>query len=209
MSGKNDRQRTIKWYDGFLYNRFITPLQGEIMGLVDELIPTGSTVVDIGCGPGALVLKLSAKCREVTGVDVSSRMIAYARTQKEKRRATNVTFVCADASSMGRIHDEPFSFAVICLCLHGMSWQVRQNVLKNCFTFSESAILADFVSPFPKNIVGAGQVLLELLEGRESFENFKEWQRQGGIDGFITRMGLTVLEERYWSNGFGKTSLVD
>jgi len=209
MSGNNASQRTAKWYDGFLYSKLITPFQGEMMGLVEELIPIGSTAIDIGCGPGALVLKLSAKCRRVTGVDVSSRMIAYARSQKEKAGATNVTFVCDDASRMGRIHDELFSFAIICLCLHGMSWKVRLNVLKNCFTFSEKVILADFVSPFPKNIAGAGQILLEFIEGRESFENFKEWQRQGGIDGFITQMGLTVIEEKRWSNGFGKTTLVD
>jgi len=131
MSVKNNRRRTTKWYDGFLYSKLITPLQGEIMGLVDELIPIGSTVIDIGCGPGSLVLKLSAKCKRVTGVDVSNRMIAYARTQKEKTGATNVTFVCEDASTMGTIHDEQFSFAIICMCLHGMSWKVRQDVIEN------------------------------------------------------------------------------
>jgi len=208
MCGKNDRQKTTKWYDGFLYSKLITPLEGEFMSLVDELIPIGSTVIDIGCGPGALVLKLSGKCERVTGIDVSDRMIAYAKKQKEKMGATNVTFVCEDASTMARIHDEQFSFATMCACLHGMSWRVRQDVIRNCYTFSEKVILSDFVSPLPRNIVGAGQILLEVLEGRESFRNFKEWQREGGIDGFIRQMGLTVVEEKHWSNGFGKTSLV-
>lgn len=208
MPKKSDRQNTTKWYDGFLYNKFITPLEGEIMIIVDELIPIGSTVIDIGCGPGSLVLKLSAKCKKVTGVDISNKMIAYANTQKEKMQATNVTFICEDASTMGTIHDEKFSFATVCLCLHGMSWKTRQDVIKNCFSFSQRVILADFISPFPKGIVGTGQILLEIIEGRESFRNFKEWQRKGGIDGFIEQMGLSVIEERRWSDGFGKTSLV-
>ena len=208
MSVKNNRQRTTKWYDGFLYSKLITPLEGEKMSLIDELIPIGSTVIDIGCGPGSLVLKLSAKCKRVTGVDVSNRMIAYARTQKEKMGATNVTFVCDDASKMGTIHDEQFSFAIICFCLHGMSGKVRHDVIGNCFTLSQKVILADFVSPFPKNIVGAAQTLLEIIEGRISFRNFKEWQRQGGIDGFIEQMGLNVIEEKHWADGFGKTILV-
>ena len=208
MSAKNIRHRTTKWYDGPLYNRLITPLQGEIMSLVEDLIPYGSTVIDIGCGPGSLVLKLSAKCKRVTGVDVSSKMIAYARTQKEKVGATNATFVCEDASTMGTIHDEQFSFAIVCFCLHGMSRKNRQDVIKNCFALSQKAILTDFVSPSPKNIVGAVQILLEAIEGRESFGNFKEWQRQGGIDGFIKQMGLNVIEEKHWSNGFAKASLV-
>jgi len=208
MSIKNNRQRTTKWYDGFLYSKLITPLEDEKMSLVDELIPIGSTVIDIGCGPGSFVLKLSAKCKRVTGVDLSNRMIAYARKQKEKMGATNVTFVCEDASTMGTIHDEHFSLATICFCLHGMSWKVRQDVIENCFTLSQKVILADFVSPFPKNIVGAGQILLEAIEGRESYRNFKEWQRTGGIDGFIKKMGLNVIEEKHWADGFGKTSLV-
>ena len=208
MSVKNNRQRTTKWYDGFLYNKVITPFEGEIMILVDELIPIGSTVIDIGCGPCSLVLELSTKCKRVTGIDVSKRMIAYPRTQKEKMGATNVRFVCEDASKMKSIHDEQFSFAIVCLCLHGMSWKIRQDVIKNCFSLSQKVILADFVSPFPKNIIGAAQTLLEVIEGRESYVNFKEWQRQGGIDGFIKQMGLNVIEEKHWADGFGKTSLV-
>lgn len=209
MSVKNNRQRTTKWYDGFLYNKVITPFEGEIMIIVDELIPIGSTVIDIGCGPGSLVLKLSTKCKKVTGVDISNRMIAYANTQKKKMQATNVTFICEDASTMGTIHDEKFSFAIVCLCLHGMSLKTRQDVIRNCFSLSQRVILADFISPFPKGIVGTGQILLEIIEGRESFRNFKEWQRKGGIDGFIEQMELNVIEERHWADGFGKTSLVN
>ena len=89
------------------------------------------------------------------------------------------------------------------MCLHGMSCKTRQDVINNCFSLSQRVILADFISPFPKNIFGAGQTLLEVIEGRESYRNFKEWQRQGGIDGFIKQ-----IEEKQWADGFGKTSLV-
>ncbi len=57
MSAKNKRHQTIKWYDGFLYSKLITPLEGELISLINELIPVGSTVIDIGCGPGSLVMK--------------------------------------------------------------------------------------------------------------------------------------------------------
>jgi SAM-dependent methyltransferase len=201
------RQKTTKWYDGSFYNMVITPLEGEIMSLTDELIPGGSTVIDIGCGPGALALKLSAKCNQVTGVDISPKMIAYAKKQKEKKKALNVSFICDDGSTVRIIHEEKFSFAILSMCLHGMSPQTRQDVIKNCFSFSHRVILADFISPFPKGIAGAGQILLEKIEGRESYRNFKDWQVQGGIDRFIKGMGLRVVEEKPWSNGFGKTIL--
>jgi SAM-dependent methyltransferase len=208
MTGNKDRQKSANWYDGFLYNMLVTPLESEFMQIVDELTPIGSTVIDIGCGPGALVLKLSSKCKRVAGIDVSYRMITYARKQAEKIGATNVTFVCEDASTMASIHAEKFSFATMCACLHGMSCRTRKDVIRNSYTFSEKAILSDFISPLPRNILAVGQTLLEILEGRDSFRNFKEWQRGGGIDGFIRQMGLNVIEEKYWSNGFGKTILV-
>ena len=208
MYRKSGRLKTTKWYDGFLYRTFITPFEGEMMDQVDELIPNGSAVIDIGCGAGSLVLKLSAKCKKVTGVDISNRMIAYANTQKEKRHAANVTFICDDVSTMKIMRDERFSYATVCLCLHGMSWRNRQEVITNCVSLSQGVILADFISPFPRSIVGTGQMLLEIIEGRESFGNFKDWQHGGGIDGFIDRTGLKIIEERRWSNGFGKTILV-
>jgi len=154
------------------------------------------------------MLKLSAKCRKVTGVDLSERMIAYARTQKERLGAINVDFVCDDGSAMRMVHDERFSFAIVCMCLHGMSWKVRRDVMKNCFAVSQRVIVTDYVSPFPKSILAAGYTLLEVIEGRDSYRNFREWQREGGIDGFIKHMGLNVVQERPWTDGFGKTGLV-
>jgi SAM-dependent methyltransferase len=116
-----------------------------------------------------LVLKLSGKCKRVAGVDLSDRMIAYARKQKARMAATNVTFVCEDASKTGTILDERFSLATVCFCLHGMSSNVRRDVIGNCFVLSQKVILADFVSAFPKSIVGAAQILIEAIEGRKSY----------------------------------------
>lgn len=196
------------WYDGALYRAFITPLQGEMTCLVVELVPVGSTVIDIGCGPGALALTLSARCSSVVGVDVSPRMIAYADKQRAARDVSNVMFVCGDATSLTISPDLRFTHSTLSLCLHGMAPDTRRAVVTKCRSIAEKLILVDFVSPFPRGLLSVGQTLLEIIEGQASYRNFRDWQQRGGIDSFIDRMGLTVVEERRWSNGFGKAVLV-
>ena len=208
MSDKPSKSKTTHWYDGLFYNMLITPFETEIIKRMIELIPAGSSVIDLGCGPGTLAMKLSQKCGAVTGVDISNRMIRFANRQKKNNRAANLTFICDDASTMAPIQKEKFSFAILSMCLHGMSAEIREAVIKNCFNLAEQVIITDFISPWPKNIRGAGQIILEKIEGEESFRNFNDWLLIGGIDGFIEGMRLKVIKERPWSDGFGKTILV-
>jgi SAM-dependent methyltransferase len=52
--------------------------------------------LDFGCGVGRLVLPLAERCREVTGVDVSSSMLAEARHNCDAAGATGVQLVQGD-----------------------------------------------------------------------------------------------------------------
>ena len=46
---------------------------------VCELLPSGSTVLDVGCGTGVFASRLAAKGYEVTGVDPSAGMLEHLR----------------------------------------------------------------------------------------------------------------------------------
>jgi ubiquinone/menaquinone biosynthesis C-methylase UbiE len=49
--------------------------------VMDELLPLkGASVIDVGCGDGWLVRKLTAKGAHVTGIEVSPKQLAHART---------------------------------------------------------------------------------------------------------------------------------
>lgn len=51
--------------------------------VMDELLPLqGATVIDVGCGDGWLVRQLTRKGAHVTGVEVSPKHLAHARTFK-------------------------------------------------------------------------------------------------------------------------------
>ena len=88
-----------------------------------------------------------------------------------------------------------------------MTHKERYSVIENCFTLTTKVIITDYLSQFPRNIVGIAQNLIEAVEGKESYKNFKEWQLHGGIDGFIKQIELYIERERLWDDRFGKTIL--
>ena len=51
---------------------------------LSSVIPAGSKVLDIGCGPGLYTKRLSDRGYDVIGIDYSKRSIAYAKSQDTK-----------------------------------------------------------------------------------------------------------------------------
>ncbi len=62
----------------------------------NEMIDKHSRVLDVGCGVGGYSLALAGRCAEVTGVDLSPRMIDLAKRKASEKNAENVRFLCAD-----------------------------------------------------------------------------------------------------------------
>ena len=100
------------------------PAEQERLSIQDELItkcmggvlPSDKDfshvhdVLDLACGPGAWALALAAKYPEmnITGVDISSTMINYARAQAQIRKA-NVTFEVMDLRQL-EFEENSFDF---------------------------------------------------------------------------------------------------
>ena len=66
------------WYDGWFYAEFVVPWEKEIGEIISNFIENESTVIDIGCGTGAIVFRLAEKCKRVIGIELSLKMIQYA-----------------------------------------------------------------------------------------------------------------------------------
>lgn len=73
-----------------------------------ELVP-GTSVLDVGCGPGRHAHELARRGIEVHGVDISRRFVELARADAP----SGATFERLDARDLG--YDAEFD-AVICLC---------------------------------------------------------------------------------------------
>ena len=83
------------------------------------LVASRSRVLDVGCGTGRLTLDAArlASSGLAVGVDLSSRMIAYAGDRARAEGAANVTFLQADA----QVHPfEPAAFDVAISVFGGM-----------------------------------------------------------------------------------------
>lgn len=79
-----------------VYDRNWGPISGRLLSVLDRLLPDelvpGKRVLDLCCGTGQLVVALTRRGYEVTGIAVSAAMIERAR-----RNAPGATFQIADA----------------------------------------------------------------------------------------------------------------
>ncbi|WP_051273705.1 class I SAM-dependent methyltransferase [Desulfotruncus alcoholivorax] len=93
----------------------------------DEYTAAGASprVLDIGTGTGNLAGSFAEREAVVTGVDISSGMLSQAR----KRYGSKITFIQADALSLGGLCDNSFDIVTAGFVLHEMPSDYRVKVL--------------------------------------------------------------------------------
>jgi SAM-dependent methyltransferase len=196
------------WCEGYLYDKLLSPLATWLVDSIVDLVLLNSTVLEIGCGPGVLACRLGAKCANVTAIDISERMIEYAKRKKIQAKALNVDFLCLPAADIESKIQGYYDYAISSFCLHEMNPQQRYEAVRNCLDKSKKMIIADYRAPFPKSIIAFSNTTMEILAGKRHFNNFKNWQASGGIDGFIESNRLTKITEIEWNDRCGKTVVV-
>ena len=87
------------------YEHVAAQLRPAAQRVVDRLAPDRDAhVLDLGCGTGNATLLLSGRCRRVTGVDPSPRLLGVARAASATAVSTTVgsaaAFVCGDAGAL-------------------------------------------------------------------------------------------------------------
>jgi len=109
-----------EWADFFndhapLYddNCFTKNTLNEVDFLIEELaMPTGASILDIGCGTGRHAVELARRGFQVTGIDLSAGMLEQGR-KRAQTVGVEVTFREADSTCF--VPDTQYDF-VICLC---------------------------------------------------------------------------------------------
>jgi len=114
MTGKNTWQAFFDAHAPiYAENVFTKNTLAEVDFLLEELsLPPGGSILDVGCGTGRHSIELAKRGYAVTGLDLSSGMLAEA-AQGAKAAGVHVNWVQADATRFSL----PASYdGAVCLC---------------------------------------------------------------------------------------------
>lgn len=108
------------------YDRGIHWLTLGKLGLIYDRLTQGlskdQTVLDIGCGTGALTLRAAAKGAKVTAIDINPEMLEIAKTKaKNSKPAGNIVFKEMGIAELEEIPDQQFNVVVSGLCFSELS----------------------------------------------------------------------------------------
>ena len=85
--------RTIE--EGAIWHEVECGSYGADLALWEELVPTGTVLVDLGCGTGRVAIHLARRGRVVTAVDEDPRVLEVL-DERSTARALGIECVCAD-----------------------------------------------------------------------------------------------------------------
>jgi ubiquinone/menaquinone biosynthesis C-methylase UbiE len=165
----------------------------EARQTIVNIIPEGTSVLDIGCGTGEFCFEL---CRQkhckVVGLDLSLKMIRFA---EERNTYSDVTFIHGDSTDLSIYPDRSFDFAVMLVFIHELDGEQQKQALSEPLRVANKLIICDSVAPLPSNKGGFLIWLAETLFGYEHKPHFKRFLAQGGIEGLLKASGLPVKIE--------------
>jgi SAM-dependent methyltransferase len=148
MEMKNNKQLIKKHFDNLASKReaWIKKSGGfysEDIKYMQELIPNGSSILEIGCGNGNLIGSL--KPISGVGIDISEKMIIEAKKQYE-----NLNFTVADIEDINCIKDldQTFDFIIISDTVGYLNdiENTFENLHKVCN--ADTRIIVAYYSPF-------------------------------------------------------------
>jgi SAM-dependent methyltransferase len=189
------RKRKDHLYEGWLYHRLADPALLRVRRLVRTQVDAASSLIDIGCGTGELLISMAEWCSELAGVESSKRMWSYATSRVSVHSFDNVEIIYGDGARLGRIPSGTYDYATACMVFHEMEEDRRTPVLLEMQRLARTLILVDYRVPPPTNLAAKICHLVERLAGRRHYRNFSSFLSRGGLPPLLEELGLSVEEE--------------
>lgn len=185
-----------QWYDGIIFSAGIDPGQKDVRNEISELVPENSRVIDICCGTGKLAFTLADKCEYVCGIDHSSKMIDFAKSEKVRLNCENVDFEHANAMNLAKHANADFDLAILSTTLHEMPPSIRASVLKEARRIARQVIILDYNVPAPMNFKGLILLYFEFVAGYDHLKNYLHYRDHGGMEYLLREVGLKRITEK-------------
>ena len=151
-------------------------------------------MLDVCTGTGDVALEFAKKCDDVTGIDLSSEMLAIARKKDKDNR---VRFLQMDATRLD-FADKEFDISAISFGLHDMPPEAREKALRELGRVTRKRIVIVDYNPPPNRLLRAIYTALVSLWESKYFPEFA----RSDFKGLLTRCGLRVKAEKTTWLGF-------
>ena len=124
-----------------------------------------ASILDVGCGTGALCSVLHGMGLSVTGIDPAEKMLSIAQKNAEN---SGITFMIANATECLPFGDKQFDVSIASYVAHGMGAQERQRLYAEMSRVSRSWV-----------------VIYDYNQNRNAITSFVEWLEGGDYFHFI------------------------
>jgi ubiquinone/menaquinone biosynthesis C-methylase UbiE len=189
---------------------FIDPMLNSSHSRAASFIKEHNNVLDVACGPGALSLMIAKiPGTRVTGIDLDPEMIREAERKVIKKAVNNARFFVMDATDLSCFRNKEFDVAVISMALHQFSPVVGLKLLIEMKRVSRNIIVVDYAYPINAKVYRWFTWFIEWLAGGDHFRNFKQYQKNGGMDPLLDQSGLLVKEKYIQGKGTLVVSLCE
>lgn len=183
------------FYSGFLYNKLFDPFSNNMRDLICTLVPENTKVLDVGCGTGYQLLRMSHKIKAGVGIDLSDKMIAFALEQQAKKGIDHLSFELANAGDLSQFDDNEFDLTTMTMVLHEMNTKLRIPTLKEMVRVSRRLIITDYAVS-PGLLLSACIHLIERAAGGIShYHLFRSYLKDGGVPGLFRKIDLRIIRE--------------
>ncbi len=164
------------------YGRVLDSAMGQ------SVLAEHQTIIDVGCGTGALCAALAERGFLVTGIDPEQKMIDVA-----VRKAGDVNIAFLEADVLKGLPFAPYSFdiAIASYVAHGLQRRERQVMYKEMARVAKHLVILQDFSERRSRLID----LVETLEGSDYF-GFIEAIREEMVESFAD---VQFIEAGPWS----------
>lgn len=151
---------------GLFYNKQKSRYREVVGRFVPDWQKSGYTsILDVGCGTGALCSALDEAGLTVTGIDPAQNMLSVARRQTQEQ---DIRFLQANALEGLPFADKSFDLSIASYVAHGLQKSERKQL------YSEM-----------RRVTKGKVILYDYNQNRSPLTSFVEWLEHGDYFGFI------------------------